>query len=105
LFDIKGHVKNTFIMKTATAQDLLFRLPMVLGWLESGEEVMVKPKASDRPTQESTAPAADLSQSAALAVGTPRVNQSVVFKRPRFAALDMAQEELQDFYADMRGSY
>ena len=105
MFDIEGHLKNTSVMKTATAQDLVSRLPMVLAWLESGEEVVVKPKASNRPKQESTDPAADLSQSAALAVGTPRVNQSVVFKRPRFAALDMAQEELEDFYADMRGAF
>jgi hypothetical protein len=38
-------MKNTFTMRTATAHDLMTRLPTILAWLEAGEEVVVKPRA------------------------------------------------------------
>jgi hypothetical protein len=45
-----------------------------------------------------TNPVVESLQHAVLAIGKPRINQSVVFKKHRFAALDMAQEELLEFY-------
>lgn len=115
-------MKNTLPMKTATAHDLLTRLPTILAWLEAGEEVVVKPKAV-KPTKATQAEQkVDWSQSAAfrdrtnerslaaqetaeLTDESKRVNQSIVFTRPRLGQLNMTKEELQEFYEDMRGSY
>ena len=91
MFDIKGHVKNTFIMKTATAQDLLFRLPMVLAWLEAGEEVVVKPKAVHHGVPKQTKPAADWSQSAAF--------------RDRRGERVLTSEETAELYESFKGDY
>ena len=59
---------------------------------------MVKPKALKRQAKELTNPVVESLQHAVLAIGKPRINQSVVFKKHRFAALDMAQEESLEFY-------
>lgn len=59
-------MKSTFTMRTATAQDLLTRLPTIFAWLEEGEEVVVKLKAQ-QPTQDPPAEQkVDWSQSAAF---------------------------------------
>lgn len=115
-------MKNTFVMKTATAEDLLTRLPTILAWLEEGEEVVVKPQVVKLTKATPAEQKVDWSQSAAfrgrtrervlneketakLADESKRVNQSVVFSRPRLGQLNMTKEELQEFYEDMRGSY
>jgi hypothetical protein len=100
-------MKNTFTMRTATAQDLLTRLPTILAWLEEGEEVVVKPKVVKPAVVEAKV---DWSQSAEdtaeRANDSQRVNQSVVYNRPhQVGHLNMTHEELQEFYEDMRGSY
>ena len=107
-------------MRTATAHDLLTRLPTILAWLEEGEEVVVKPKAVKPTVVEAKV---DWSLSAAFrdrtgegtlnaedtverADNSQRVNQSVVYNRPhQVGHLNMTHEELQEFYEDMRGSY
>jgi hypothetical protein len=113
-------MKNTFSMRTATAHDLMTRLPTILAWLEAGEEVVVKPRAVKPAVVEAKV---DWSQSAASrdrtgegmlnavdaaerAADSQRVNQSVVYNRPhQVGHLNMTHEELQEFYEDMRGSY
>jgi hypothetical protein len=113
-------MKNTFTMRTATAHDLMTRLPTILAWLEAGEEVVVKPKAVKPAAVEAKV---DWTQSAAFrdrtgermlnaeeaakrADNSQRVNQSVVYNRPhQVGHLNMTHEELQEFYEDMRGSY
>lgn len=53
-------------MKTATADDLVNRLPTILAWLEAGEVVVVKPKAASLPAVTVAKLQVDWSQSAAF---------------------------------------
>ncbi len=85
-------MKNTFTMRTATAHDLLTRLPTILAWLEEGEEVVVKPKAV-QPTKASPAEQkVDWSQSAA-------------FQRDRTGEPVLCQQDLDELYEEMGSRY
>lgn len=85
-------MKNTLPMKTATAHDLLTRLPTILAWLEAGEEVVVKPKVG-KPTKATQAEQkVDWSKSAA-------------FRRDRTGERVLTQQELDEFYEEMKGNY
>ena len=85
-------MKNTFIMRTATMNDLQTRLSTVLSWLEAGEEVVVKPKAVETPPKPAPVPKVDWTTSA-------------VFQRPLSNPPLMSQAELDEFYEFMKGEY
>ncbi len=82
-------MKNTFTMRTATAHDLLTRLPTILAWLEEGEEVVVKPKAVKPAAVEAKV---DWSQSAA-------------FQRDRTGEPVLFQQDLDELYEEMGSRY
>ena len=85
-------MKNTFTMRTATAHDLLTRLPTILAWLEAGEEVVVKPKTV-QPTKASPAEQkVDWSQSAA-------------FQRDRTGEPVLCQQDLDELNEEMGSRY
>ena len=78
-------------MKTATLDDLKTRLATIVGWVERGEDVMVKGKQLPEPTM----PQASVDWS-----------KSAVFRRaPDRKAVALTAEELQDFYQEIRGSH
>lgn len=84
-------MKSTFTMRTATAQDLLTRLPTILAWLEEGEEVVVKPKAQ-QPTQDPPVEQkVDWSQSTAF--------------RDRTGERMLNAEETAELYESFKGGY
>lgn len=84
-------MKNTLLMKTATAHDLLTRLPTILAWLEAGEEVVVKPKAV-KPTKATQAEQkVDWSQSAAF--------------RDRTGEQMLNAEDTAELYESFKGDY
>ena len=77
-------------MKTATVEDLENRLSVVLGWLNSGEDVVVHGvKTPAQPAEDSPVD----------------WKKSAVFRRQRAEKVTMTEAELQEFYRDMRGSY
>ncbi len=88
--------------------DLQTRLPTILAWLEAGEEVVVKPKeVKAAKTKTSTAdPPVYLDRSGKpLADSSTVKSRSIALHRPLAPKPMMTQEELQEFYEDMRGSY
>lgn len=82
-------MKNTFTMRTATAHDLMTRLPTILAWLEAGEEVVVKPKVMKVTAVE---PQVDWTTSAA-------------FQRDRQGEPVLSQQDLNELYEEMGGRY
>ena len=78
-------------MKTATLDDLRNHLSTIVGWLENGEDVMLKSKPPSPPSV--TPGPVDLSKSAAF---RDRTGEPL---------LRMSKEELQEFYQEMRGRY
>ena len=78
-------------MKTATLNDLQTRLPTVVAWLQSGEDVVVKgePVASPALAEEKKV---DWSKSAA-------------FRRDRTGETVLTQQDLDELFEDMRGPY
>ena len=77
-------------MKTATLEDLQTRLPAVLAWVRSGEDMIVKGKPVAR-----------------TACDEEKVDwsKSAVFRRPKEEPIAMTEAEWQEFYQDMRGPY
>lgn len=74
-------------MKTATIEDLETRLPAVLDWLRSGEDVIVKAEPIAPPVEETV----DSSKSAAF--------------RDRTGETVLSQTELDALFDHMRGPY
>lgn len=81
-------MKNTFPMRTATADDLMTRLPTILAWLEAGEEVVVKPKTVKLAAAETKV---DWTQSAAF--------------RDRTGERVLNAEETAELYESFKGDY
>ena len=77
-------------MKTATLEDLQTRLPAVLAWVRSGEDVIVKGEPVARTASEEEK--VDWSKSA-------------VFKRPKSDRPVLTQEDLDELFNDLRGPY
>lgn len=79
-------------MKTATAHDLLTRLPTILSWLENGEEVVVKPKTVQNTETMSAELKVDWTKSAA-------------FQRDRTGEPKLSQQDLDSLYEEMGSRY
>ena len=78
-------------MKTATLDDLKTRLATIVGWVERGEDVMVKGQQFPQPAPPQTSVA---------------WSKSAVFRRPPDRkTVAMTAAELQEFYQEMRGSH
>ena len=77
-------------MKTATLEDLQTRLPAVLAWVRSGEDVIVKGEPVARTASEEEK--VDWSKSA-------------VFKRPKSDRPVLTQKDLDELFDDLRGPY
>ena len=77
-------------MRTATLDDLQSRLPTILTWVRSGEDVIVKGEPVAR--AESEEEKVDWSKSA-------------VFKRPKSDRPVLTQEDLDELFNDLRGPY
>lgn len=97
-------------MKTATAQDLLTRLPTILAWLEAGEEVVVKPKVGKQlPTSAPASPEAEqiyLDRSGKpVSAPSGHINKSVVFQRPLSPQPLLTQADLDELYEDLYGTH
>jgi len=84
-------VKNTFAMKTATAEDLLTRLPTILAWLEAGDEVVVKPRTVKHTEPPPAEQKVDWSKSAAF--------------RDRTGERVLNAEETAELYESFKGDY
>ena len=82
-------MKNTFAMKTATADDLVNRLPTILAWLEAGEDVVVKPRAASLPAATAAKPQVDWTQSVAF--------------RDRTGERALNAEETAELYESIKG--
>ena len=78
-------------MQTATLDDLRNRLPTILAWLESGEDVVVKGKPATEPQPP----------------GDEKVDwsKSAVFQRPKSAAPLLTHEDIKELFDDLRGPY
>jgi hypothetical protein len=81
-------------MKTATAEDLLTRLPTILAWLDEGEEVVLE----SRPRQPAEASTRDDQT-------TVDWSKSAVFKRPLSNPPLLSQADLDELFEDVRGPY
>lgn len=79
-------------MKTATAHDLTTRLPTILGWLEAGEEVIVRPDQCRPAASPANAPTVDWSKSAA-------------FQRDHADEPMLSKQDLEDLYEEMGSRY
>lgn len=78
-------------MKTATLDDLRHNLDTIIGWVEQGEDVVVK----GEPVARSVVP-----------IGPVDWSKSAVYSRPpNERPIAMTADELQEFYHEMRGSY
>ena len=103
-------MKNTFTKKTVTIHDLQTRLPMILAWLEAGEEVVVKPKALKRaapstvPTRGPTAVYLDRSGTSVPAPAELK-NRSVVFQRPLAPQPVLTQADFDEVDDDLHSTY
>lgn len=78
-------------MKSATIEDLQTRLPQVLSWLRSGEDVVVKGEAP------AVRPAVQPEQKVDW-------SQSAVF-RDRTGEPVLSREQIEELFEDMRGPY
>lgn len=87
-------MKNTFAMKTATAEDLLTRLPTILAWLDEGQEVVL----TSRPRK----PAVASNREDQTKVDW---SKSAVFKRPLSHPPLLSQADLDELFEDVRGPY
>jgi len=76
-------------VKTATLDDLKTRLATIVGWVERGEDVMVKGKRLPQPTTPQTS--VDWSKSAAF--------------RDRTGEPVLTRQDLDELFEDMRGPY
>ena len=77
-------------MQTATLDDLRNRLPTILAWLESGEDVVVKGKPV-APPETTAEKKADWSKSTGF--------------RDRTGETVLNQRDLDELFDDMRGPY
>ena len=83
-------MQNALGMRTATLEDLQTRLPAILTWVRSGEDVIVK--GEPIPRTEAEEEKVDWSKSA-------------VFKRPKSDRPVLTQEDLDELFDDLRGPY
>lgn len=76
-------------MKTATLEDLKTRLAVIVGWVEQGEDVVVK----GEPTARTGAPDEKVDWS-----------KSAVFRRRKGEPV-LSQQDLDELFEDMRGPF
>ncbi|MGV3662740.1 MAG: hypothetical protein ACO1TE_21325 [Prosthecobacter sp.] len=78
-------------MKTATIDDLQHRLGMIFSWLEAGEDVVLRSRATSSFNSSATNKLVDWSQSAAF--------------RNRTGERTLNAEETAELYESYRGEY
>ena len=90
-------------MKTATLEDLQTRLPAVLAWVRSGEDVIVKGEPVARPAEEDEK--VDWSKSAVFKRPNPvDLSNSTVY-RDRTGEPVLSQADLDALFDHLRGPY
>ena len=91
-------------MKTATLEDLQTRLPAVLAWVRSGEDVIVKGEPVARIASEEDE-MVDWSKSAVFKRPNPvDLSKSTVY-RDRTGEPVLSQEDLDALFDHLRGPY